>query len=221
MINEREGFVLELAQLWHGAIAEQMYFGVALIADKGFGHLEGRDQSRGRIRAGASLQGATQGSLFTGSGLFDFGVGASLQDHHLVGVGEAVHPFQGLGPGFLEARGGFVGGLHGGGGIQDNDAKLGRFGIGSEERAGQGEDGQREQNDLEDKEPVLAQFLKGGAGLGFSEKPLPENGAGDQLHDALALEQIEEDHHRDGGGEGEGEGSQKTHAIIIPTPPIS
>ena len=96
------------------------------------------------------------------------------------------------------------------------DAKLGGFGIGGKIGPGQGEDGQREQNDLEDEQPVLAQFLKGGAGLGFGEEPLPEHGAGDQLHDALALEQIEEDDHRDGGSEGEGEGSQGTIPLSSP-----
>ncbi len=36
--------------------------------------------------------------------MFDFGIGARLQDHHLVAVLQRVDPFQRLGAGLLEAR---------------------------------------------------------------------------------------------------------------------
>ena len=52
----------------------------------------------------------------------------------------------------------------------------------------------------EDQQPVAAELLERGIGLSVREKALPKKRAGNELHDAFALEQIEDDHHRKGGG---------------------
>jgi len=52
--------------------------------------------------------------------LFHLGIGPGLEDDHLVVASKAVHPLQGFGARFLEARGRFIGGLHRSRGIQDD-----------------------------------------------------------------------------------------------------
>ena len=57
----------------------------------------------------------------------------------------------------------------------------------------------------------MPQPLEGRAGLGLGEELPPQQRAGDELHDALALQEIEQDHHRDRGGEGKRGWSEEVH----------
>src|SRR5262249_52902966 len=99
-----------------------------------------------------------------------------------------------------------------GGGVEDDDAQLSGLGFSGEVGPGEGKDGEGEQDDLQDQEPVLAEFLEWRAGLGFGQKLLPEQRAGDEFDDALALEQVKDDDNRNRSGEQESEWSEEVHA---------
>jgi len=123
------------------------------------------------------LQGAAQGGFFAGGGLLDFGVSAGLENDHLVPAGQAVHPLQRLGARGFKTRGRHVGGLHRSRGVEDDDAEVSGFDFRGEIRAGQREGGQRQQQNLQQQQPVAPEFLKGGARLGLREKLLPQQRA--------------------------------------------
>src|SRR5690242_3203845 len=71
----------------------------------------------------------------------------------------------------------------------------------SEIGPGQRENCNQQQQNLQDKEPVMPQTLERRAGLRLRKKFLPEQSARYQPHNPFALEQIKQDHHRNRGGE--------------------
>ena len=120
MIHERQVFVLELVELGQRAVAKEMDFRVFLlvaVTDQGLREFQRLGDARGGIGGLARLQRAAQRLFVAGGGLFDFGLRGDLEHDHLIAVGQALHPLQGLGAGLLEARRPLIGGLHRGGGI--------------------------------------------------------------------------------------------------------
>ena len=107
-IDERQRLVLELAQLRHRAVAEQVNLRVGLgveVAHEGLRHLERGNQAGRSIRADAGLERAPQSRFLARGRLLDLGVGARRQDDHLVVVRQAVHPFQASARAFSKREG--------------------------------------------------------------------------------------------------------------------
>src|SRR5208283_5390951 len=102
--------------------------------------------------------------------LFDDGIAGGEQDEHLVLVLEAVHQFKRLGARFREPGGFLIGALHGSGGVKNDHAQAAGGGVPGEVGAAQGQDGQDQQEQLQEQEPVVAEPLKGGVGLGVGQK---------------------------------------------------
>ena len=65
---------------------------------------------------------------------------------------------------------------------------------------------------------VLSSQKSGGGLIGLGQELLPQERARYELHDPFALEQVKQDHHRDGGREPESSRSEKFHveSAIIP-----
>ena len=214
MINQRQRFVLEFIQLRHCAIAKQMNLGAALVAHERLAHPERGNEPRRPIRTGAGLERPAQRGLLACRGLFDFSVSAGLQDDHLIVAGQAVHPFQRFRAGLLEPRRAFISGLHGCRGIKDHNTQLGGLGLGLEKRPRERQNGQRQQNDLQDQQPILPQPLKRRTGLCLGQKPLPEQSARNQLHHALALQKVEKNHDRNCGRKRQRCWCEKVHSVV-------
>ena len=140
--------------------------------------------------------------------MFDFGDRSREQHDHAIGIAQAVHERERLAARLLEAGRRFVRGLHRSGGVQNDDLEIATGEFAGEIGPREGEDRQGQHQQLENEQPVAAQLLEGGAGLRFGEELLPQQGAGDQLHHPLALEQIKQDDHRNGGGEPKRHGRQ-------------
>jgi len=219
VIDERQVFVREFFEIGRSAVAEEMNlagghgFFAALLERKRPRRLQRIGQTRRRIGGGARLQRAPKRSLVGGRRLLHLSRRAGEQHHHLFAVAQTIDPFQRLGAGFLEARRLLIGRLHRGRAVEDDDAEIRLARVAGEEGPHQREDDEREQEQLENEQPIVAELLERRAGLGVREKLLPEQRAPDELHHSLALEQVEDDDDRQCEGE-EGSGwSQEAHGF--------
>jgi len=123
-------------------------------------------------------------------------------EHEAVAGSHGVDEFFGLVLGAVESGwSAVVVGLHGGGGVDDDDAGVGLGGFGLDDGAHECEDEGGEDEELEEEEEVAAEFLEGGAGAHVSEGFGPEECGGDGEVGALDAQDVEED-------EGEGEESE-------------
>src|SRR4051812_31155137 len=104
---------------------------------------------------------------------------AGEDDHCLLRIAQAINQLHGFRTRLFKTGWLLIHSLHGGGGVEDNDLKLCWFGLPGEKGASDGKDGQQQQKNLEEKQPIVTKSLKGGICLGFGQESLPEQGAGD------------------------------------------
>ena len=216
MVHEVQVLQLEGIEVGGNAVTEQVHLGLEPVAGEVLCELDGVKQPRRGVGCLRLAKRTTQHRLGTGRRLAHLRHPPGQDEHHLVAVVHPVDQLANFNLRLAKPVGRHIGRLHRGRYIQHHHEKPATLHLAGEVRACECEHRQRQQDQLDDQQPVVPEFLKRGVGLCLVEKSLPQHRARNQPCHATALEQIKHHHHRQGHGERQCFRREKIHRHMPP-----
>ena len=193
-----------------------MHLGLGTVARQVLGELNCIEQAGRRVGRPRQAKRGSQRRLGTRRRLAYLGHGAGEQQHHTVAVVHRVNELGQVGLRLAKPAGRNVGRLHRCRHVENGDDEPPALQFAGEIRAGQREHSQCQQDQLNDEQPVVPEFLERRTGLRLVEEALPQDGARDQPRHSPTLEQIKNNDDRQRGRERERLGREKIHRHMPP-----
>ena len=160
VIGQVQVLQLEFIQIRRRAVTEQMHLGPGSVAREVLGELDRIEETRRRVGGLSLAKRGAQRRLGAGRRLADLGHRAGQQQNHSVVVVHRVDELGQLGLRLAKPTGRNIGRLHRRRHVENGDDETAALQFAGKVRASQREHGQREQDELDDQQPVVPKFLE-------------------------------------------------------------